>query len=730
MSSKRSRAAFETDHAPPAHAPYALYGTPLPAYDLDARDDGSYVPIWKQEVTDERGRKRLHGAFTGGFSAGYFNTVGSKEGWAPSTFVSSRANRAKDGKAQSQGQRVEEFMDEEDLAEQAESQKLETQGGFAGLGSGSGDGGGKGMFADLFRAEGETMGVKLLQRMGWRQGQGVGPRVKRRAQGDDKGEAHLFAPVNAPMITISRKTDHKGLGFAGEEKLENEALSTGRDDDDDDERDARILQSNRSKVLTKPKKVKTSSLGVGVLNDTGSDDEDPYVMGPQISYNRIIGGDKKKKKGGIMASNAVPAVSRPVFTSKKLTQRTATSAGFRKCHDGRLPLDGFVLSLAPLTITEENKHPPPEVPPGWQSTKTSTAGSTTTDPNSTPTFTSTADAAKLSTLNPTSRTALLGEQPLPGKSIFDYLSPATRAKLATATGHSNLPPARNERAPAGFEASEADSKRRTLWDLVPALDKETAGAALQRGKTGWMPYAEDEGKRERYRSFLELKAGLRADLPERAEGFGLEAWGREMGEFAQAAEVFKPISGLMATRFTSSASGAPRLASDAIEPAAAARVERGRSEDPAEKAAKMGMFGPLTRSKVPFYPTRLLCKRFNVRPPANVGADRDEGGGGGAEGGGAGNKRLEVVNQASLDRMMREANWEKRPVAGEGGFVSGGMEGGSGGDGGGEAGGKEEELARERLPAEVSVDTNEALEGRKAGEAVFRAIFGDSDEEE
>lgn len=31
-------------------------------------------------VTDERGRRRFHGAFTGGFSAGYFNTVGSKEG--------------------------------------------------------------------------------------------------------------------------------------------------------------------------------------------------------------------------------------------------------------------------------------------------------------------------------------------------------------------------------------------------------------------------------------------------------------------------------------------------------------------------------------------------------------------------------------------------------------------------------------------------------------------------
>lgn len=52
-------------------SPYVLYGTPLPASDPQVRDDGSFVPVWKQEVTDERGRKRLHGAFMGGFSAGY-----------------------------------------------------------------------------------------------------------------------------------------------------------------------------------------------------------------------------------------------------------------------------------------------------------------------------------------------------------------------------------------------------------------------------------------------------------------------------------------------------------------------------------------------------------------------------------------------------------------------------------------------------------------------------------
>ena len=72
MTTKRSRTAFESEHTgPPQHAPYATYGTPLPPYEADVRDDGSFVPIWQQEVTDDRGRKRLHGAFTGGWSAGY-----------------------------------------------------------------------------------------------------------------------------------------------------------------------------------------------------------------------------------------------------------------------------------------------------------------------------------------------------------------------------------------------------------------------------------------------------------------------------------------------------------------------------------------------------------------------------------------------------------------------------------------------------------------------------------
>jgi G patch domain-containing protein 1 len=69
MAFKRSRQAFEADLQKKESA-YVFYGTPLPPLDGEVRDDGSFVPVWKQEVTDDRGRKRLYGAFTGGFSAG------------------------------------------------------------------------------------------------------------------------------------------------------------------------------------------------------------------------------------------------------------------------------------------------------------------------------------------------------------------------------------------------------------------------------------------------------------------------------------------------------------------------------------------------------------------------------------------------------------------------------------------------------------------------------------
>lgn len=71
----------------PASYLMRIIGTPL----TQGKD---FKPVWKQELKNNYGGKRLHGAFQGGFSAGYFNTVGSKEGWTPASFRSSRGERA------------------------------------------------------------------------------------------------------------------------------------------------------------------------------------------------------------------------------------------------------------------------------------------------------------------------------------------------------------------------------------------------------------------------------------------------------------------------------------------------------------------------------------------------------------------------------------------------------------------------------------------------------------
>ncbi|KAJ6022910.1 hypothetical protein N7499_008227 [Penicillium canescens] len=722
MATKRNRATLEAE-LQSQQSPYVFYGTPLPPLDESVRDDGSFVPIWKQEVTDERGRKRLHGAFTGGFSAGYFNSVGSKEGWTPATFVSSRQNRAE----KAQQQRPEDYMDEDDLREQEDSRKLQTADDFAGFGSTEHGATRRAGFMDILKTGGETNGVKLLKKMGWREGQGIGPKVRRKARleetgasGGDAEQTYLFAPENPALVAFVRKTDRKGLGFEGEARLSDSHTPKQTNDDDDSDSffGGRLAIQGKSQP-SKPKNSRRGGFGVGVLNDTGSDDEDPYSLGPQISYNKTIGGDKKKKKKGksedgkpTIASSNPLLNSKPVFISKKLAASRGTG-GFRKCRDGRLPLDGFVLAegMSGLSISSEKRYDPPVIPEGWTSAKE--PSSTKRDDSN---YTSTADAAKASSLNPTSRAALLGEAQLPGKSIFDWMTPEARDRIAKLTGNQNLPPALGEKAPRGYEVPESQ-RRKDLWDLVPKLDKQIAVQALNRAVSGWMPYSEDEKKRARYRVFLEVSAGLRDTLPERVEGSNTDEWVNEMQEFGRAAEVFKPMSGVMASRFTS-ASSAPKVASDAPDSTDSVLSRPAEKPDnPAVAAAKIGMFGQMTRSTISFYPSRLLCKRFNVKPPAHVQLDPGERPGasesqpstrfqsaGYQADTGPNTKPKELISQDVMNQLLMESLGHIPGATGQ-------------------------STAEPPRPA-VEPERNDALEAERPGDAVFKAIFGSDDEDE
>lgn len=140
------------------------------------------LPSWKQEVRDEEGRRRFHGAFTGGFSAGFYNTVGSQEGWTPQTFSSSRKSRTEFKK-----QSVLDFLDEDEKEEMG-GHLLGTSSQFDTFGFTAAELARKqaekeqkqrpsaipGPIPDeLIAPAAESIGVKLLLKMGWRHGRSI-----------------------------------------------------------------------------------------------------------------------------------------------------------------------------------------------------------------------------------------------------------------------------------------------------------------------------------------------------------------------------------------------------------------------------------------------------------------------------------------------------------------------------------------------------------------------------
>ncbi|ESO90331.1 hypothetical protein LOTGIDRAFT_218024, partial [Lottia gigantea] len=238
------------------------------ALSMDSDEEDSFIVIGKQveqleddearkkrvsvkdlPVTDDKGRQRFHGAFTGGFSAGYFNSVGTKEGWAPSTFVSSRKS-----KTEHVSQSVEDFMDDEDFSEHGIApRKITTADSFTSeerqrkrktfASSITGDSIQEGdtTLMDLIIPETLPIGIKLLRKMGWKEGQGVGPRLSRKMKKKKKAlekqygcamkpdsssdesnsdnEEYLknitFAPKDMNPVSFVAKDNIHGIGYRG-----------------------------------------------------------------------------------------------------------------------------------------------------------------------------------------------------------------------------------------------------------------------------------------------------------------------------------------------------------------------------------------------------------------------------------------------------------------------------------------------------------------------------------
>lgn len=83
-----------------------------------------------------------------------------------------------------------------------------------------------------------------------------------------------------------------------------------------------------------------------------------------------------------------------------------------------------------------------------------------------------------------------------------------------------------------------------------------------------------------------------------------DVWQAECEEFKQCAQMYKPMTGTMSSKFTSSTSGSSYLEDGST---------LWQSKVPSQvQAAREGKFGHLTREIEPWTPNALLTKRFNV----------------------------------------------------------------------------------------------------------------------
>ncbi|CAO3634447.1 unnamed protein product [Mucor hiemalis] len=468
---------------------FVVFGTAFPeTNEKDRRagrtDAGQFVPVWKQEARDEQGRRRFHGAFTGGFSAGYFNTVGSKEGWEPSNFVSSRSARSERKEA-----RPEDYMDEEDLEDMKGLKKLAATEEFDILG------GTEREIATRRKLEAEeinrnsgldllgsslmgmlgppkdSIGVKLLRKMGWRPGQGIGPRTSRPVHGDDSDDEYTdditFAPRDTPIENFQVKKDTYGLGYdlisSVPEVAEMKRLREH----------ARLKEMSGSAVDAE----KRSSFGVfndggggfglGVFDENDGEYDEVYGSNQpsKTNYHHTLYDDNEEGMTRDELKSKVHKYRRDQEKKVKDTKNQLT------CTDGRPPLKGFIVSNQKQQIGKW--YPPPNVPSGYTGQHIST--------HNTP------KASKITNENLFSfeeRGNVLGETAIETRSVFDYMPKHSKDKLDQAVGF----------------FIDLGKDKSQLSDF-PSIPKDVAQLALQ----GFMPFGENPQNKQDIEIILRMK---------------------------------------------------------------------------------------------------------------------------------------------------------------------------------------------------------------------------------
>ncbi|XP_078608673.1 G patch domain-containing protein 1-like isoform X2 [Branchiostoma floridae x Branchiostoma japonicum] len=552
------------------------HGTPLPSLQEDA-------PVKKpvsredQVVTDRQGRRRFHGAFTGGFSAGYYNTVDTPEGWTPATFVSSRSSKA--GQLQ---QRPEDFMDDEDmgefgiapktvtttrefLSEEKEDVRRKRAAAAADQHSVL-----PALLQDLIIPARESIGVRLLRRMGWRDGAGIGAKVRRKIKMKRQTEASSqrtygcapppghqhseeeededdpfaqgleFAPKDVLPMSYQAKDNMHGIGYRG--LVPTDFLEPSFN-----------ISRSAARLGPKSKGIKGQAFGVGAFEE---EDDDIYTTDSMANYDFSAAGVEVDAK----------------------THHKQTGHGRQMSSIETKAPEGFKLSAR--AAAPKQVFPPPVVPRDFKLLHRFSGSEK-----------GGAEPGGRHSLTALQRAQALGEKPpLEQMSVFDLISTADKEAIKTAQLHKPVTAA----APAP-PAVHTDRQAEQVTTTTPG---------------NFRPFPRDADKQQRYDDYVRAaKSGAKDPMP--AMPSGMTEWEREREreEFLHAYRLYQPLHGMMANRFTRGTHQDQPTTGQPHGPS-----QEGKVSDKAQ-AAGMKMFGGLTRDRMEWHPDKLLCRRFNVPNP-------------------------------------------------------------------------------------------------------------------
>lgn len=315
---------------------------------------------------------RFYGAFTGGFSAGYFNTVGSEEGFQPKTFVSSRNNRAN-----RVANAATDYMDEEDGLLGGALRSKETYDTFDEKAStrvavvadktavGSSIPGP--VPKELIASTSQSVAKEILKKMGWKAGHGIGAPVLYTVPQQVGSTVSVPVRERERIVIPPPKSDTYGIGY-----LNSSALTESVDD-------SRV--SSRQRTLGEILQKDSKTAGSGMMGASRSvrymnDDDDDNVYESYINPRQHASmyedthsdSDGEETGEGFGRVGSAPrksdirsSVQRWIADSTALPDDVAT----QRCPtDGRPLLPGFLIgSVSQLTLEE---FPLPALPEGFQ----------------------------------------------------------------------------------------------------------------------------------------------------------------------------------------------------------------------------------------------------------------------------------------------------------------------------------------------------------------------------